>query len=78
MTMLTKDEVIVQLRSMNQRQKDTLKAVKNLVKTGPALNVETLGEVQQVVDDWLGKLMNVLEDKDLNQRPAPTANKEKR
>lgn len=60
MTQFSKHEVINNLRRERTKLEDKLKAVKNLVKTGPALNVETLGEVQQVVDDWLGKLMNVL------------------
>ena len=38
-----------------------LEAVKKLVEKGPSLNVDTLEYCQQVVDDWLGKLMNVLE-----------------
>ena len=34
MTMLTKDEVIIQLRAMNQRQKDTLEAIRNKLLEG--------------------------------------------
>jgi len=32
-----------------------------LVASGPSLNVDTLEDCQQAVDDWLGKIMNVLE-----------------
>ena len=32
-----------------------------LVKSGPLINVDTLEDCQQAVDDWLGKMMNVLE-----------------
>ncbi len=39
-------------------------AVKKLVEKGPLLNVDTLADCQQAVDDWLGKLMNVLEGED--------------
>ncbi|MBA7620098.1 hypothetical protein ES703_27442 [subsurface metagenome] len=39
-------------------------AVKKLVEKGPLLNVDTLTDCQQAVDDWLGKLMNVLEAED--------------
>jgi len=38
-----------------------LKATIFLVASGPLLNVETLEDCQQAVDDWLGKVMNVLE-----------------
>jgi len=40
---------------------EKLEAVKKLVEKGPSLNVETLEDCQQAVDDWLGKLMNFLE-----------------
>ncbi len=40
---------------------DKLETVKKLVEKGPSLNVDTLEDCQQAVDDWLGKLMNVLE-----------------
>ncbi len=36
-------------------------AAKRLFAIGPLLNVETLEDCQQAVDDWLGKMMNVLE-----------------
>lgn len=39
-----------------------LEAVKKLVAKGPLVNVDTLEECQLAVDDWLGKMMNVLED----------------
>jgi len=40
---------------------EKLEAVKKLVEKGPSLNVDTLEDCQQAVDDWLGKLMNFLE-----------------
>jgi len=40
---------------------ENLEAVKKLVEKGPLLNVDTLEECQQAVDDWLGKLMNFLD-----------------
>jgi len=42
-------------------ERDKLKAIKKLVEKGPSLNVDTLEDCQQFVDDWLGKMMNVLE-----------------
>jgi len=42
-------------------ERDKLKVIKKLVEKGPSLNVDTLEDCQQVVDDWLGKMMNVLE-----------------
>jgi len=38
-----------------------LEAVKKFVEKGPSLDVDTLEDCQQVVDDWLGKLMNIIE-----------------
>ncbi len=38
-----------------------LEEVKKFVEKGPSLNVDTLEDCQQVIDDWLGKLMNILE-----------------
>jgi len=49
------------LRIQVRKLKDKIEAVKKLVEKGPILNVDTLEDCQQVVDDWLGKLMNVLE-----------------
>ena len=40
---------------------EKLGVVKDLVLSGPLVNVDTLAECQQAVDDWLGKLVNVLE-----------------
>ena len=40
---------------------EKLGVVKDLVLSGPLVNVDTLEECQQAVDDWLGKLVNVLE-----------------
>ena len=40
---------------------DKVKAARNLVAIGPLLNVDKLEDCQQAVDDWLGKVMNVLE-----------------
>ena len=37
--------------------------LKKLVAKGPLVNVEKLEECQQAIDDWLGKVMNVLEKK---------------
>jgi len=34
---------------------------RRFVASGPPLNVDTLEDCQQAVDDWLGKLINVLE-----------------
>jgi len=39
-----------------------IQAAKRLAASGPLVNVETLEDCQQSVDDWLGKMMNVLED----------------
>ncbi len=44
-----------------QKLQEQLEAVKKFVEKGPLLDVETLEDCQQAVDDWLGKLMNVLE-----------------
>ena len=44
-----------------QKLQEQLEAVKKFVEKGPFLNVETLEDCRQAVDDWLGKLMNVLE-----------------
>jgi len=41
-----------------------IQAAKRLAASGPLVNVETLEDCQQSVDDWLGKMMNVLEDED--------------
>ena len=49
------------LRTQVRKLKDKIEAVKKLVEKGPLLNVDTLEDCQQVVDDWLGKLMNILE-----------------
>ena len=38
-----------------------LEEVKKFVENGPSLNVDTLEDCQQVIDDWLGKLMNIIE-----------------
>ncbi len=43
---------------------EKLEAVKNFVEKGPSLDVDTVEDCQQVVDDWLGKLMNILEADD--------------
>ncbi len=43
---------------------EKLEAVKKFVEKGPSLNVDTLEECQQVIDDWLGKLMNILDADD--------------
>ena len=40
---------------------EKLGVIKSLVLSGPLINVDTLAECQQAVDDWLGKLVNVLE-----------------
>ena len=40
---------------------DQIKAAKKLVETGPVLHVDTLEDYRRAVDDWLGKMMNVLE-----------------
>ncbi len=39
-----------------------IEAFTKLLAKGPSINVDTLEESQQAVDDWLGKLMNSLED----------------
>ena len=44
-------------------ERDKIKAALKLVMIGPVLHVDTLAECQQSVDDWLGKMMNVLEGK---------------
>ncbi len=54
-------EVADNLRIQVRKLKDKIEAVKKLVEKGPLLNVDTLEDCQQVVDDWLGKLMNILE-----------------
>ncbi len=42
---------------------EQLAVFKKLVVKGPLVNVDTVEECQQSVDDWLGKMMNVLEEK---------------
>ena len=41
-----------------------LEAVKKVVEKGLSLNVDTVEDCQQVVDDWRGKLMNIIEADD--------------
>ncbi len=38
-----------------------IEAATKLVASGPRINVDKLEDCQQAVDDWLGKMMNVLE-----------------
>jgi len=38
-----------------------IKAAIFLVASGPLINVDKLEDCKQAVDDWLGKIMNVLE-----------------
>jgi len=41
-----------------------IEAATELAKSGPLINVDKLEDCQQAVDDWLGKMMNVLEAED--------------
>ena len=52
------------MRIQVRKLKDKIEAVKKLVEKGPLINVDILEDCQQVVDDWLGKLMNILEAED--------------
>ena len=48
------------LRTQIQKLKDKIEAAKKLVEKGP--NPDNTGEdYQRSLDDWLGKLMNILE-----------------
>ena len=40
---------------------EKLETIKKLVEEGPHPDANTLEDWQQAVDDWLGKLMNILE-----------------
>ena len=61
MTQFSKHEVINNLRREKNKLEAKLKAIKKFVEKGPLLHVDTLADCQQSVDDWLGKLMNILE-----------------
>jgi len=47
-------------RAITAEQK--LEAVKKFVEKGPCGRTSTLQDYLQAVDDWLGKLMNILEE----------------
>lgn len=59
--MVTKNQIIAHLRAKNKELEDKLKAVKKLVEKGPHPDINTWEDYQRSIDDWLGKLMNVLE-----------------
>ncbi len=50
-----------EVKAEGDRLNEQLEVVKKFVEKGPSLNVKTLEDCQQAVDDWLGKLMNILE-----------------
>ena len=54
-------QILQDLTTKNQEQYEQLEAVKKFVEKGPSINVDTLEDCQQMIDDWLGKLMNILE-----------------
>ena len=49
-----------ELKELEEKAKK-LEAIKKLVETGPYPHMNTWEDYQRAVDDWLGKMMNVLE-----------------
>ena len=41
--------------------RDKLKVIKKLVEKRSSLHMNTLEDYQQAVDDWWGRMMNILE-----------------
>jgi len=59
--MFTKNKLINQLRDKNNKLEDKLKAVMKFVEKGPLPDINAGEDYQRSIDDWLGKLMNILE-----------------
>jgi len=52
---------ITYLEAEIKRVNNVLEAVKKLVEKGPYPYMNTWDDYQRAIDDWMGKLMNVLE-----------------
>ena len=52
---------LFEVKAVGDEFRDKLKVIKKLVEKRSSLHMSTLKDYQQAVDDWLGKMMNILE-----------------
>jgi len=52
---------LFEVKAVGDEFRDKLKVIKKLVEKRSSLYMSTLEDYQQAVDDWLGKMMNILE-----------------
>ena len=58
---LVEKDWLFEVKAVGDGFRGKLKVIKKLVETGPSPHMNTLEDYQQAVDDWLGKMMNILE-----------------
>ncbi len=59
--MVSREGLAVRSQGRGAEFRDKLKVIKKLVEKRSSLHMSTLEDYQQAVDDWLGKMMNILE-----------------